>query len=203
MALEVLWLILPPHKTISMKHIFLTATFLMALLAASAQTKTTVATQQPATEQNEGTQRLRFGYLSCDSALRALPDYATTQANLAKLRSTYDAEMKRVEDEFNQKYEMFLEEQRSLAPSILQKRQAELQELIEKNAAFKEKARALIADAEKEAFAPLKQRVDRAISQIGQARGLMFIINTDGHALPYVDPLMGEDITQAVIRVAK
>lgn len=159
--------------------------------------------QNESVQQEETAYQLRFGYLSCDSALRALSEYQIVQNNLAELRSKYDAEMKRVEDEFNQKYELFLEEQRNLAPSILQKRQAELQELIEKNTAFKEKARSLLADAEKEAFAPLKQRIANAIRQIGQARGLAFIINTDGNALPYADTTMGEDITEAVIRVAK
>lgn len=159
--------------------------------------------QSESVPQAETAYQLRFGYLSCDTALHALPEYPIVQNNLAELRSKYDAEMKRVEDEFNQKYELFLEEQRNLASSILQKRQAELQELIEKNTAFKEKARSLLADAEKEALAPLKQRIANAIKQIGQARGLAFIINTDGNALPYADTTMGEDITEAVIRVAK
>ena len=62
-----------------------------------------------------------------------MPDYAVARHNIKSLKENYDAEMKRVEDEFNTKYEFFLQDQRSLAPSILQKRQAELQELMEKN----------------------------------------------------------------------
>lgn len=168
-----------------------------------AQAEHTQKSQNEQPQKTETAPLLRFGYLNCDSAVRALPEYAIVENNLADLRSKYDAEMKRVEDEFNQKYELFLEEQRNLAPSILQKRQAELQELIEKNAAFKEKARSLLADAEKEAFAPLRLRVNNAIRQIGQARGLAFVVNGDANTLPYVDPVMGEDITEAVIRIAK
>lgn len=146
---------------------------------------------------------LRFGYLSCDSVLHAMPEYAIAKKNLAELQAKYDNEMKRVEDEFNQKYEMFLEGQRDFAPSILQKRQAELQELMEKNTAFKEDSRKLLANARKEALDPIKAKVQRAIRQIGQARGLAFILNTDHNAIPYTDAVMGEDITEAVIRVAK
>lgn len=186
-----------------MKHIFLTASFLLAMASASAQTTIATSAQPVATDLPVTAPLFRFGYLSRDSVLHALPDYEIVQTNLAELRLSYDAEMKRVEDEFNQKYERFLEEQRNLAPTILQKRQAELQELIEKNAAFKEKTRELMESAEKEALVPLWQRIDKAIRQIGQARGLAFIINSDAHALPYVDPVMGEDITHAVIRVAK
>src|SRR3712207_8703903 len=90
-------------------------------------------------------------------------DYSLIQRNMADLRAKYDAEMKRVEDEFNKKYEDFLDGQRNFAPSILKKRQAELQELIEKNAAFKKEAQELLKKAEKEALAPLK------LKEIGRA----------------------------------
>ena len=106
--------------------------------------------------------------------------------------------MKRVEDEFNKKYEDFLDGQQNFAPSILKKRQAELQDLIEKNMAFKKEAQQLLKKAEKEALAPIKLKVMLAAAKVGQQRGYAFILNIDGDALPYVDSTMGEDITQAV-----
>ena len=45
-----------------------------------------------------------------------------------------------IRDRFNSKYEEFLDGQRSYAKSILEKRQAELRELMEKNIAFKAEA---------------------------------------------------------------
>ena len=81
-------------------------------------------------------QSLRYGYFSLDSVFTAMPEYAVAQKNLADLRAKYDEEMKRAEDEFNAKYEEFLETQRDLIPSILSKRQTELQEIMEKNVAF-------------------------------------------------------------------
>lgn len=111
--------------------------------------------------------------------------------------------MKRVEDEFNEKYELFLEGRHDFAPSILQKRQAELQELMEKNVAFKEKARRLMAEATKEALDPIKAKLNKAIRQIGQARGLAFILNTDNNAVPYTDAIKGEDISEAVLRITR
>lgn len=142
----------------------------------------------------------RFGFLSCDSVLHAMPDYITAKKNLATLQAKYDAEMKRVEDEFNEKYELFLEGQRDFAPSILQKRQAELQELMEKNTAFKEEARRLMAEATKEAIDPIRVRLGRAIRQVGQAHGLAFILNTDNNAVPYTDAGTGEDISGDVLK---
>ena len=52
---------------------------------------------------------LRFGYVSYETALKAMPDYATASKRLAELKAKYDDEARRVADEFNAKYEEFLE----------------------------------------------------------------------------------------------
>ena len=100
----------------------------------------------------------KFGYLSFEEALKAMPDYAVVQRNMTDLRNKYAAEAKRSEDDFNAKYEQFLDGQRDFAPSILQKRQAELQELMEKNIAFKKESERLLKQAEVDAVGPLKAK---------------------------------------------
>ncbi len=142
--------------------------------------------------------QMKFGYLSYEEAFKSLPEYALAQANLADLKAKYDAEMKRVEDEFNRKYEEFLDGQSDFAPTILQKRQTELQELLKKNVAFKAESAKLLQQAEKEAYAPLREKLSRVLSQIGTDHGYAFILNTDGDALPFVNPEMGEDISELV-----
>lgn len=139
--------------------------------------------------------QLRFGYFSYDEIFRAMPDYAIMEKNMADLKAKYDAEMKRAEDDFNAKYETFLEEQRELVPSILHKRQVELQDMMDKNVAFKKEATRLLDDARKDACTPLKQKLDEAVKQIGRERGYILVINTDGDACPYIDVSVGEDIT--------
>lgn len=141
---------------------------------------------------------VKFGYLSYQEALKAMPEYTTAQAKLADLKQKYDSEMKRVEDEFNKKYELFLEGQKDFAPTILRKRQVELQELIAKNIAFKEEAKRLLAQAETETYAPLKSKLAETLRGIGEARGFMFILNTDNDNLPYANSAYGEDITVLV-----
>ena len=145
-----------------------------------------------------GAQTLKFGYLSYQEALKAMPDYAIAHQNLKDLKSKYDAEMKRVEDEFNKKYELFLDGQKDFAPAIRQKRQAELQEMMDKTLAFKQEARRLLEQAERDAYAPLKTKLNEILQRIARNRGFAFILNTDHDALPYVDPLMGENITAIV-----
>ena len=140
----------------------------------------------------------RFGYLSYQAALQSMPDYATVQQQLADLRQQFQNETLRVEDEFNRKYEEFLEGQREFPQSILQKRQMELQELMDKNLAFKENSRKELEKAEQDLMAPLKIRLIEELGKIGRERGYAFIIDTDVKALPFINPAMGHDLNQQV-----
>ena len=137
--------------------------------------------------------QMRFGYLSYSEVLQAMPDYATVKSNVAKLQGQF-------EEEFNKKYEEFLEGQHEFAVSIRNKRQSELQDLMEKNMAFKQEARRLLRNAEADAMKPLHEKLKAALAKVGQQRGLAFILNTDGDALPYVDPAQGEDVTEIIKR---
>ncbi len=142
--------------------------------------------------------QIRFGYFSYDAILKSTTDYQLAQRSVEDLRLKYDAEMKRAEKEFNDKYEEFLEVQRDLVPSILRKRQSELQEMMEKNIAFKNDAQKLLQQAETDAYAPVKRKLNEAVQRVGRERGYAFVINTDNDACPYVNPEMGEDATEAI-----
>ena len=114
-----------------------------------------------------------FGYFSYETVLQSMPDLAAVREKMNRLRSQYDAEMKRAEDEFNRKYEDFLEGQ--------------------------EKARELLAKAEAEAMKPLKERLSAAVESVGRQHGYAFILNADNNALPYVDAFVGQNVTAAII----
>ena len=160
----------------------------MIALTASAQDSTAV---------------IRFGYLDYQQALQSMPQYASVQQKLAEMRKQYEAELQRVTNEFNRKYEEFLEGQREFPKTILQKRQTELQELMTRNVTFKEESRKQLAEAEREALAPLKARLAETVARIAGSRGLALVVNTDSDACPYINPEMGEDLNQIVTNALK
>ena len=150
---------------------------------------------------NEAT--FKYGFLSYEAALQAMPEYAQMQADMALLKSQYEDEQKRVEDDFNKKYEEFLDGQASYPKTILQKRQSELQEILDKNIAFKKESEKLLLQAQYDAVAPLKQKLNAILATIGQERGYAFILNTDNNSTPWLNPALGEDITEAVEALLK
>lgn len=146
---------------------------------------------------------LRFGYISYKEALKAMPEYNTSLQEIEALKGKYAEELKRVEDEFNVKYEDFLNKQKDFAPSILRKRQAELQDLIKKNVAFKEESQRLLKQAEQESNAVLRTKLNTILTQLGVEHGLAFVLNTDNDAAPYVNKLLGEDLLPFVKEALK
>lgn len=149
----------------------------------------------PAMAQGE----LKFGFLSYNIVMQAMPEYAAMQNSMAELREKYEAEQKRVENDFNKKYEEFLDGQKSFPKTILQKRQSELQEMLDKNVAFKKESQRLLKQAEEDAMAPIQARLATALDTIGKERGFAFIVNTDEKATLWLNPSLGEDITATII----
>lgn len=148
---------------------------------------------------SQSRQSLTFGYISYDSVLRAMPAYATAMRQLDNLKAKYEAEAKRVESDFNKKYEEFLEGQRDFPQTILQKRQSELQELLDRNILFREESRRLLAEAERDLLAPLHARIGSLLRVIGEERGYAFIVNTDNNACPFINPSQGDNIGSIVV----
>lgn len=149
----------------------------------------------------DSVQTLKFGYLSYESVLKSTPDYGTVQMRLDSLRSAFQAEMQRVEDEFNRKYEDFLEGQKDFPRTILLKRQTELQEMMQKNIQFKQQSQDEMKQTEVQLMAPLRIRLNEAIATVARKQKLALVINTDANACPFIEPEMGVNVEEAVMQL--
>ena len=142
----------------------------------------------------------RYGYLSYNAVFEQMPEYTQARADFAQLREKYEAEAVRAEEEFQRKFTEFLQGQKDFPKSILQKRQVELQELMERSVSFRKESQRLLAQAEAEMQKPVAERLSQAIQAVGAEQGLLFVLNTDGYAVPFVNPQAGIDITEAVLQ---
>jgi len=140
-------------------------------------------------------QTIKFASFSYDSVMYSMPDYEVAQATLQELRKQYDTEVKRTEEDFNNKYEDFIEVYGGLDTNIRNKRQGELQELMAKGIAFKEEAQRLLRKAEDDALAPIRARIADTLNAVARENGYAFVLNTDKGAVPYTDAAQCEDIT--------
>ena len=142
--------------------------------------------------------QVQFGYLSYQTVMKEMPEYAQVQQQLAALRGKYDAEAVRGEEEFQKKFVEFMQGQKEFPQSIMQKRQAELQTLMNGGVEFRVKAQELIAQAEREMLGEVQKKLNRAILEVGIAYGYGFILNIDDNSCPYINPVVGVDVSDLV-----
>lgn len=147
--------------------------------------------------------QMRFGYYDHDVVLQSMTDYTEAKSAVEKLNKQYEDEMQRAAADLNSKYEDFLDGQKDFAPSILKKRQAELQDIYNKNIAFRKDAERLLAESEKAIYAPVLQRLNTIIRQVGQQYGYAFVIRHDADMMPFINEMIGEDITEELIELLK
>ena len=173
-------------------------------LSVSAQTDSTTVDSTAIHEETSNfklqTSNITIGFLSYDSALVSMPEYAIAQKNIADTRQAYDAEMQRVEKEFNEKYEEFLENRKDYPRTILLKRQNELQDLLQQNITFKNKSRRELQQIERQILAPLRIRLNETIATIAREKGLSLVVNTDADACPFIEPMISVDLNAEVIK---
>ena len=141
----------------------------------------------------------QFGYLSYSEVYKAMPEYATAQSSIKELEEKYNSEIKHSEDEFNRKYAEFYQGQKDFPQYILEKRQKELQELMEKSLDFKEKAKQLLKESEKKLRTPIEERLNKAIKSVGEEFSYSYILNTDNNTYPFINNNSGIDITEIIM----
>ncbi len=142
--------------------------------------------------------QIQFGYLSYQQVLKEMPEYAQAMQELQTLKGKYDEEAARGEAEFQKKFVDFLQGQKDFPQSIMQKRQAELQTLMDNGVAFRVQVQGLIAQAEKDLVAEVQKKLNRVLLEVGVEYGYGYILNTDDNACPYINPVVGVDVTELV-----
>ena len=167
-----------------MKKLFFALTLLMACATGIKAQDSEAATQTKPV----------FGYLSYQQALQAMPGYAAAMDSVQRFQAACQEEMTRVEKDFNQKYEAFLDGQKEFPRTILLKRQQELQQLLQQNVAFRKQLQDEVKNTEAALMAPLREQLQQRLSEIGAQQGLLFILNTDNDQLPWLNTEQGLSI---------
>ncbi len=142
--------------------------------------------------------QVKFGYLSYRTLCQELPQYVQAQKELNDLKTVYEQEATRGEEEFQRKFTDFLQGQKDFPANILQKRQAELQDLMDRGVKFRKEAERLLAEAEQSLLRDLYKKLDEAIVAVGMETGYAFILNIDDNACPFINPILGDDVSNMV-----
>ena len=145
----------------------------------------------------------KIGHFSYNSVLKSIPAYVSGMQDVERMRKQYADELQASEREFTEKYELFIEQQSELDPSISEKRRTELQDLYDSNIKFRNDSQRLLKQTEQDLLNPIKENIRKALVTIGEQGGYIMIVNTDSDACPYVDESLTDDVTEQLLQLLR
>lgn len=142
-----------------------------------------------------------FGYIGFNSTLKLMPEYMEAEINLRKIQSDYREEIERSKREFERQYIEFMLEQDQLSPTIVAKRQKELQLLMDNNAQFRDKVQAELEAKRNELLTPIRKKLLNAVSTVCKEQGLDYVVDTGSGTYLYINESRGVDISPLVFKL--
>ena len=145
-------------------------------------------------------QNLKFGHINAQEIITVMPEFTKAQNDIQTLEKQLTAELQRTQEEFNKKYQEFQQAiaKDSLPPNIAERRQKELQDMMQRQEQFQQDAQQQMAKAQNDAMAPIYQKLDNAIKDVGAAEGVIYIFDLARTSIPYVNESQSINLTSKV-----
>ena len=126
-------------------------------------------------------QNLKFGHINAQEIITVMPEFTKAQNDIQTLEKQLTAEL-----------------QDSLPPNIAERRQKELQDMMQRQEQFQQDAQQQMAKAQNDAMAPIYQKLDNAIKAVGAAEGVIYIFDLARTSIPYVNESQSINLTSKV-----
>ena len=145
-------------------------------------------------------QNLKFGHINAQEIITVMPEFTKAQNDIQTLEKQLTAELQRTQEGFNKKYQEFQQAiaKDSLPPNIAERRQKELQDMMQRQEQFQQDAQQQMAKAQNDAMAPIYQKLDNAIKAVGAAEGVIYIFDLARTSIPYVNESQSINLTSKV-----
>ena len=145
-------------------------------------------------------QNLKFGHINAQEIVSAMPEFAKAQSDIEALDKQLTSELQRTQEEFNKKYQEFQQAiaKDSLPANIAERRQKELQDMMQRQEQFQQGAQPQMQKALADAMAPIYKKLDDAIKAVGAAEGVIYIFDLARTPVAYVNESQSINLTPKV-----
>ena len=145
-------------------------------------------------------QNLKFGHINAQEIVSAMPEFAKAQSDIEALDKQLTSELQRTQAEFNKKYQEFQQAiaKDSLPANIAERRQKELQDMMQRQEQFQQEAQQQMQKAQADAMAPIYKKLDDAIKAVGAAEGVIYIFDLARTPVAYVNESQSINLTPKV-----
>ena len=145
-------------------------------------------------------QNLKIVHINAQEIVSAMPEFAKAQSDIEALDKQLTSELQRTQEEFNKKYQEFQQAiaKDSLPANIAERRQKELQDMMQRQEQFQQEAQQQMQKAQADAMAPIYKKLDDAIKAVGAAEGVIYIFDLARTPVAYVNESQSINLTPKV-----
>lgn len=130
--------------------------------------------------------QVKLGYLDVQTLFMSMPEAAQIDSTMKKMVAQYEAEGKRMEDEYTRKLVEFKEGEATWDETIKNNRMEELQTLQTKMQNYIQQAQMMLQQKQEQLQTPIREKLRKTIEEVGAENGFLFIY--DLNTLLYKSP---------------
>ena len=135
----------------------------------------------------------KTAHVNVSEIMSKLPAMLDAQKQLEKLSATYDADYKKMAEEFQTKLKKYDTESATVTEAINAERQKEVQDMQKRIQDFGQNAQKELQQKQEDITKPIYEKVRASIQKVGKAKGFQYVL--DGATLLLAD---GPDLTADV-----
>ncbi|MBN1131732.1 MAG: OmpH family outer membrane protein [Bacteroidales bacterium] len=122
-------------------------------------------------------QNLKFGHISSDLLLSAMPEYDSAQVKIDDLREQYDLEIERIQVEINKKIDEFTKAEKTMSELIKEAKASEIQEMQVRLQNFAQTAQQDLQQKSMTFIQPVMEKARTAIEEVAKEQGLLYVFD--------------------------
>ncbi len=143
-------------------------------------------------------QKHLFARINVQEVVMAMPEFEEAQKNLELFGRDLQEQMEQIQVEFNNKLADFQKNQNTMAASVKQMRQQELEQLQQRFAEFQQIAQQDFQKKQEELLQPVQKKAQEAINKVAKANNYIVVFDISVPNLAYIDENQTIDIAPAV-----
>ncbi|MFO7923413.1 MAG: OmpH family outer membrane protein [Bacteroidales bacterium] len=130
-------------------------------------------------------QTVKFGHINSSRLLNLMPEREAAQRELQREAQSLGEELEKLQVEYNNKLQNYMEVQDSLTSVVRQLRERELRELQTRIQEFQAGAEEDLQQREMELIQPIFEKIEKVISEVARERGYIYVFDIDANSILY------------------
>lgn len=123
-------------------------------------------------------QTLKLGHINSQELLQSMPESDSAQLKLEEYATKLENDMERMQVEFNNKYEDYINNAETYSELIRQTKESELGDLQNRIQQFQSIAQEDLAQRRTELFQPIQKKAKKAIEEVAAENGFTYVFDS-------------------------